>query len=153
MKILVDENIPLMTVRTLQSASHDVRDIRGTNEQGLRDDLLWQTAQQGQRLLITTDKGFTQYREEPHYGILIGRLRQPNRKKLHERVMKVMAEYEAHQWQGLTIVRYRNDSNRFYESATTTQGSLSATVSLRSATRCLHDSRASQQSPADSKTP
>jgi uncharacterized protein with PIN domain len=62
MKILVDEHIPLMTVQALRLLSHDVRDIRGTPDQGMQDDALWMMAQREGRLLITTDKGFTQYR-------------------------------------------------------------------------------------------
>jgi predicted nuclease of predicted toxin-antitoxin system len=62
MKIAVDERIPLMTVRALQDTGHDVRDIRGTADEGMPDDALWEMVQREGRLLITTDKGFTHYR-------------------------------------------------------------------------------------------
>jgi hypothetical protein len=65
MKILVDEHIPLMTVSALRLLGHDVRDIRGTPEEGMEDDVLWEMAQREERLLITTDKGFTRYRTVP----------------------------------------------------------------------------------------
>jgi len=68
MKILVDEHIPLMTVRTLRLMGHDVRDIRGTTDEGMQDDVLWAMAQQEERLLVTTDKGFTQYRRARHHA-------------------------------------------------------------------------------------
>ena len=42
MKIAVDENIPLMTVRYLGMMGHDVRDIRGTVDEGIQDDALWE---------------------------------------------------------------------------------------------------------------
>jgi predicted nuclease of predicted toxin-antitoxin system len=77
MKILVDEHIPLMTVRALRLIGHDVHDIRGTLDEGMQDDALWAMAQQEERLLMTTDKGFTQYRMARHHGVLIIRLRQP----------------------------------------------------------------------------
>ena len=83
MKIFVDEHIPLMTVQALHLLGHDVHDIRGTLDQGMQDDALWEMAQQEERLLMTTDKGFTQYRAVPHHGILIIRLRRPNRHKIH----------------------------------------------------------------------
>ena len=35
-----------------------------------------------------TTKGFTQYRAVSHYGMLIIRLRRPNRHKIHQRIMK-----------------------------------------------------------------
>ena len=62
MKICVDENIPLITVLELKKLGHDVLDIRGTDDQGIPDDLLWEKAQKEKRLLITTDKGFVHYR-------------------------------------------------------------------------------------------
>jgi predicted nuclease of predicted toxin-antitoxin system len=59
MKIFVDENIPLMTVWALREMNHDVVDIRGTVDEGMIDDALWEMIQREGRLLITTDKGFT----------------------------------------------------------------------------------------------
>ena len=41
MKIFVDENIPLMTVKELRSKGFDVRDIRGTSDHGITDEELW----------------------------------------------------------------------------------------------------------------
>jgi len=87
MKILVDENIPLMTVRALREEGHDVLDIRGTSDEGMENEVLWDMIQKEGRLLIRTDKGFTRHRNDPHHGILIVRLRQPNRLKIHQRVM------------------------------------------------------------------
>ena len=56
---------------------HDVLDIRGTERQGMFDDELWSLAQAGQRMLVTTDKGFSEHRDEPHYvRLYINYLRQ-----------------------------------------------------------------------------
>lgn len=104
MKIFVDEHIPLMTVRALRMAGHDVRDIRGTLDQGMPDNALWEMAQREERLLITTDRGFTRYRILPHYGMLIVRLRRPNRRKIHERIMQVMQQFSETEWAGLLVV-------------------------------------------------
>jgi len=38
MKILVDENIPSITVNELRTLGHDVLDVRGTPQQGMEDD-------------------------------------------------------------------------------------------------------------------
>lgn len=57
MRILVDENIPKITVSALQTMGHDVLDIRGTQRQGMFDDELWTLAQTEQRILVSTDKG------------------------------------------------------------------------------------------------
>lgn len=44
MKIFVDENIPAMTVRELRNAGHDVVDIRGTENEGMTDEKVWEKA-------------------------------------------------------------------------------------------------------------
>ena len=104
MRILVDENIPVTTVTELREQGNDVLDIRGTIEQGMADQELWQKAVQEQRLLITTDKGFAEHREERHYGLLIIRLKQPSRIKIHQRVLQALRRYAANQWPGLMVV-------------------------------------------------
>jgi predicted nuclease of predicted toxin-antitoxin system len=104
MKILVDEHIPLMTVRALRLMGHDVHDIRGTTDEGVQDDALWAMAQQEERLLITTDKGFTQYRMARHQGVLIIRLRRPNRQRIHARIMQAMTRFSEQEWPGLLVV-------------------------------------------------
>ena len=56
------------------------------------------------RALITTDKGFTEYRSVPHHGILIVRLRQPNRQKIHHAVMHVIERFPEDEWPNLLVV-------------------------------------------------
>ena len=104
MKILVDENIPRMTVDGLRELGHDVKDIRGTPAQGLHDSELWRVAMAEGRMLVTTDKGFTEYRRSPHQGVLIVRLRQPNRQKIHHSVMVAFARFPEPDWPGLLVV-------------------------------------------------
>lgn len=104
MNIFVDENIPAMTVRELRDAGHDVIDIRGTDNEGLIDEDVWDMAQKQQRLLITTDKGFALKRHEKHYGILIIKLKQPNRLKIHQKVMKAINRFKAEEWLGTTVI-------------------------------------------------
>lgn len=104
MKILVGENIPRTTVDRLRELGHDVKDVRGTSEQGSDDPELWDVAMTEGRLLITTDKGFTEYRGIAHHGILIVRLRQPNRVKIHASVMHAMKLFKDADWPGLLVV-------------------------------------------------
>lgn len=101
MKIFADENIPGMTVRALREAGHEVLDIRGTAQEGMDDDAVWELAHREKRLLITTDKRFARNRYEKHSGILIVRLKQPNKHKIHEKVMSAMNRYR--EWTGLTV--------------------------------------------------
>ncbi len=104
MRILVDETIPNITVSTLQGAGHEVMDIRGTPCQGITDEELWSLAQREGRLLVTTDKGFAEHRDERHRGLLIVRLRQPNEERLHARVMAAFEQFPETQWPGLLVV-------------------------------------------------
>ncbi|MEW6096927.1 MAG: DUF5615 family PIN-like protein [bacterium] len=103
MRILVDENIPLMTVNELRRLGHDVRDIRKSEDEGLLDTELWKIAQEEKSLLITTDKGFAQYHAYRHFGVLIIRLRQPNRHKIHKRVMLALSHFSEAEWRGMTV--------------------------------------------------
>jgi predicted nuclease of predicted toxin-antitoxin system len=104
MNIFVDENIPRETVDELRAAGHDVLDIRQTPRQGTPDPDLWHIVQDQKRLLITTDTGFTEYAGVPHWGMLIVRLRRPNRAAIHLRVMTAMKQYRPEQWPGLLVV-------------------------------------------------
>ncbi len=104
MKIFVDENIPVMTVRELRKLGHDVMDIRGTDDEGITDEDMWGMVQKDGRLLITTDKGFVQKRHEKHNGILIIRLKQPNRLKIHQKVMQAINRFRKEEWLILTVV-------------------------------------------------
>ena len=104
MRILVDENIPRMTVDRLRELGHDVKDFRATTDWGLPDSDLWRRAMAEGRLLVTTDKGFTEYRTVSHHGILIVRLRQPNRKKIHRAVMHAITRFQESEWPGLLVV-------------------------------------------------
>ena len=104
MKILVDENIPRMTVTALRSAGHDVLDVRGTEDQGVLDEQIWQMALQQERLLVSTDKGFVHWRDDAHFGLLVVRLRRPNGLEIHRRVMSALAQFSTESWPGLVVV-------------------------------------------------
>ena len=101
---MVDENIPNITIHALRSAGHDVLDVRGTPSQGLFDEEIWRIAQDEKRVLVTTDKGFSEHRDEPHYGILIIRLRQPNEERIHVRILAAFDQYSPQDWPGMLVV-------------------------------------------------
>ena len=104
MRILVDENIPLMTVDELRALGHDVADIRRTKLQGISDEELWDIVLKEKRLLITTDMGFTQNRGQKHQGMLIVRLKQPNRWKIHQKALKGIRLYTEKEWPLRTVI-------------------------------------------------
>ncbi len=104
MNIFVDENIPSVTVQKLRDLGHDVKDIRGTSHEGMPDESLWQFVQKEGRLLITTDKGFSEHRNESHHGILIITLKKPNENKIHKRVVQAISQTKAKDWKGLVVI-------------------------------------------------
>jgi predicted nuclease of predicted toxin-antitoxin system len=104
MKVFVDENIPAMTVRELRKLGHEVMDIRGTEHEGMNDEDVWEMVQKDRRVLVTTDKGFSQKRHEEHNGILIIRLKQPNRLKIHQKVIKAINRFREEEWPGLMVI-------------------------------------------------
>ena len=68
------------------------------------DSAVWPIAVTENRLLITTDKGFMEYWGWPHHGILVVRLRQPNRQRIHKVIMQVMDRFSESDWQGMLVV-------------------------------------------------
>ncbi|MBD3341418.1 MAG: hypothetical protein GF353_20095 [Candidatus Lokiarchaeota archaeon] len=104
MKILVDENIPNMSVQKLRELGHNVKDVRGTEDEGITDEYLWDMVQNESRLLISTDKGFTQYRDNFHCGILIVLLKNPNKDKIHQRVINAINQFSENEWKNLLVV-------------------------------------------------
>jgi predicted nuclease of predicted toxin-antitoxin system len=108
MRILVDENIPRLSIEQLREMGHDVLDIRGTPDEGMSDELLWTKAQQEKRLLITTDRGFSRHRDSEHNGILIVSLRMPDRHKINERIIEAVRRFPPNQWRGLLVVMRDN---------------------------------------------
>ena len=98
MKIIVDENIPKITINELRLRYPDIKDVRGTSNEGIDDDTLWELAQSERRLLITTDKGFSKYRYQQHHGIIIILLKQPTLMKIHQRAITGIEEFSEEEW-------------------------------------------------------
>ena len=57
MRILADENIPMMTVQALREMGHEILDIRGTVDEGVADKALWEISQREGQLLIYHRQG------------------------------------------------------------------------------------------------
>lgn len=74
----------------------------------MADSDLWGVAIREVRLLITTDKGFTEYRAVPHPGIRIVRLVQPNRTKIHQSLMHMVAIRQVYRRRTWTRLLYQS---------------------------------------------
>ena len=104
MNIFVDENIPKITVKTLIENEHHVIDIRNTEKEGIPDAEIWENVLKNKALLITTDKGFSRYRNQRHYGILIVRLKKPDRIKIHKRIIYAVYHFSKDDWKNRLVV-------------------------------------------------
>jgi uncharacterized protein with PIN domain len=102
-KVLVDENIPRRTVNWLIEQGHDVKDVRRTPQEGLTDKELWEIAQDENRLLISTDRWFLKYRNVSHSGVLVILLRQPERLRIHGKIIQAIGQFAPEEWPGLTV--------------------------------------------------
>lgn len=79
-------------------------DIRNTEQEGIPDEEVWANTQEQKRLLITTDKGFFRYRNVTHHGIIIVRLKKPNRIKIHERILYAITKLPESDWQNKIVM-------------------------------------------------
>ena len=104
MRILVDENVPRPTVERLRELGHDVLDIRGTPQEGMKDELLWKLAQSEKRLLISTDRHFLRYWNVSHSGALVVLLKQAKLQTIHAHVMQTLDQFTPDEWRELLVV-------------------------------------------------
>lgn len=82
MKIKLDENLPFGLATILKDLGHDVDTVNDERLIGHVDEDIWDAAQKESRFLITQDLDFSDSRRfapGSHHGILLIRLRSPNR--------------------------------------------------------------------------
>ena len=107
MKIKLDENLPVRLSQALSQLGHDVDTAMEEGLIGKDDSVIWEAAQEHQRLLITQDLDFSdlrQYQPGSHAGIVLVRLRDPSGAALFERVTRIFEEGRPEEWCGAFIV-------------------------------------------------
>jgi predicted nuclease of predicted toxin-antitoxin system len=107
MKIKLDENLPVRLAVVLASLHHDVHTVAEENLSGGSDRDVWEAAQRDERFLITQDLDFSDLRRfvpGTHCGILLVRLRSPDRQNLIRRVREVFQREEVSRWAGCFVV-------------------------------------------------
>jgi predicted nuclease of predicted toxin-antitoxin system len=107
MRIKLDENLPASLSTILTSLSHDVHTVADENLTGASDSAVWDAAQRDQRFLITQDLDFSDLRRfapGTHHGILLVRLRSPDRTNLIRRVREVFEYEDVKQWNRCFVV-------------------------------------------------
>ena len=92
MKIKLDENLPVRLATLLKDLGHDVHTLHDELLLGHADREIWEATQKESRFLITQDLDFSDLRQfapGSHHGILLVRLRSPNRRDLIGRIRKL----------------------------------------------------------------
>ena len=73
----------------LEKLGHLAFDIRGTEQEGLKDKSLFEIVQEHQAIFLTTDRDFFHtipYLFPKHYGVIVIALSQPNGKTIMEKL-------------------------------------------------------------------
>jgi len=107
MKIKLDENLPLLLATLLSKLGHDVHTLHDELLLGRADKQVWEATQKESRFLITQDLDFSDLRRfapGSHHGILLVRLRSPNRRDLIERVEELFKKENVSEWAGCFVV-------------------------------------------------
>jgi predicted nuclease of predicted toxin-antitoxin system len=107
MKIKLDENLPHRLATFLKKFGHDVHTLYEEGLTGHADAEVWEAAQRESRFLITQDLDFSDSRKfapGSHQGILLVRLRSPNRRALIERIEEIFQKENVSEWVGCFVV-------------------------------------------------
>ncbi|MGB8473117.1 MAG: DUF5615 family PIN-like protein [Candidatus Acidiferrum sp.] len=107
MKIKLDENLPASLTSLIESRGHEVYSICEEGLIGHTDVEVWSAAQRESRFLITQDLDFPDLRRffpGTHHGILLVRLRTPNRENLALRVAEIFRTEDVESWVGCFVV-------------------------------------------------
>jgi predicted nuclease of predicted toxin-antitoxin system len=107
MKIKLDENLPLSLASVLTNLGHEVHTVSEENLSGGKDHELWNAAQRESRFLITQDLDFSDTRRfapGTHCGILLMRLRSPDRRSLIRRVEELFRDENVIGWDRCFVV-------------------------------------------------
>jgi predicted nuclease of predicted toxin-antitoxin system len=107
MKLKLDENLPLRLAILLKGLGHDAHTLQDESLIGHSDREIWEAAQKESRFLITQDLDFSDLRQfapGSHHGILLVRLRSPNRRDLVERIGELFQKENVGEWTGCFVV-------------------------------------------------
>jgi len=107
MKLKLDENLPHRLTILLRKLRHDVHTLHEERLTGHADAGVWEAAQKESRFLITQDLDFSDSRKfapGSHFGILLVRLRSPNRRALIERIEEMFQDENVEDWSKCFVV-------------------------------------------------
>jgi predicted nuclease of predicted toxin-antitoxin system len=92
LKIKIDENLPVDLAAVLLELGHEPDTVHDEGMEGRPDDEVWAAAQREGRFFITQDLRWSDSREYvlgSHYGILLLRLADPDRRTVFAKVQEI----------------------------------------------------------------
>jgi len=107
MKLKLDENLPLRLATVLRNLDYDFHTLHDEKLAGHADSQIWERAQNESRFLITQAMDFSDSRKfvpGSHYGILLVRLRSPDRTSLVRRIGELFQNENVDNWSGCFVV-------------------------------------------------
>jgi predicted nuclease of predicted toxin-antitoxin system len=107
MRIKLDENLPAILVPDLVALGHDVDTAVDEGLGGRDDSSVWAATQVAGRILVTQDLDFSDVRAfvpGTHHGLVLVRLRQRSRARMHARVLAAFNSEDAASWDRCLVV-------------------------------------------------
>jgi uncharacterized protein (DUF433 family)/predicted nuclease of predicted toxin-antitoxin system len=101
------KNLPARLSAVLSGLHHDVHTLSDENLSGCSDHELWEASKREGRFLITQDLDFSDLRQftpGTHHGILLVRLRTPDRESLINRVQELFRTEDVNSWARCFVV-------------------------------------------------
>lgn len=99
--------MPLQLALYLSELGHDVETVPQEGLAGTEDPVVWAAAQNERRFFITQDLDFsdiTRFASSHHAGLLIVRLRTPNRRALVQRICELFQMDDTESWTGCFVI-------------------------------------------------
>jgi predicted nuclease of predicted toxin-antitoxin system len=106
-RIKLDENLPASLIAQLGSLGHDVDSVPQEGLAGHDDPRVWAAAQREGRFLITQDLDFSDTRRfapGTHHGLLLLRLKNPGRRAVAARVLRLFQICDVSTWPGAFVL-------------------------------------------------
>jgi predicted nuclease of predicted toxin-antitoxin system len=97
MNFFLDENFPKSAEIFLINRNHKVFDIRGSENEGMADLLIFELSKRNKAVFLTTDKDFyhtIHLLSKPHFGIVVIALSQPNADRIVSKLHWFIENFE-----------------------------------------------------------
>jgi predicted nuclease of predicted toxin-antitoxin system len=111
LKLKLDENIARSVRARLMAIGYDVDTVLEEGLGGHPDNLIWESAQTEERLLITQDLDFSDIRKfapGTHHGLLVVRLPDSEQWRIGDYLVGWFSEPDAHTWARCFVVATPN---------------------------------------------